>query len=49
MAPVCEHCGTTVIGHGAEVSGRFFCCGHCAREAAGTDQVRDRVETPAPA
>src|SRR5215475_14654180 len=26
MAPVCEHCGVTVVGHGVEVGGRFFCC-----------------------
>jgi hypothetical protein len=45
MAPVCEHGGCTVIGHGAEVNGRFFCCAHCAREAAGTDEVRERVES----
>jgi Rieske Fe-S protein len=45
MAPVCEHCGCRVIGHGAEVDGRFFCCAHCAREAAHTDAVRDRVDT----
>ena len=35
LAPVCEHCGCRVIGHGREVNGRFFCCGHCARAAAG--------------
>ena len=25
MAPICEHCGCKVIGHGTEVDGRFFC------------------------
>ena len=45
MAPVCEHCGCRVIGHGVEVDGSVFCCAHCAREAGGTTQVRDRVET----
>jgi hypothetical protein len=45
MAPICEHCGCTVVGHGTEVDGRFFCCAHCAREGAGTEQARDRVET----
>jgi Rieske Fe-S protein len=43
MAPVCEHCGCKVIGHGVEVNGRFFCCAHCARETAGTRDIRDRV------
>jgi hypothetical protein len=31
MAPVCEHCGCKVVGHGVEADGRFFCCAHCAR------------------
>jgi hypothetical protein len=35
LAPTCEHCGCKVIGHGAEVAGRFFCCAHCARESEG--------------
>ncbi len=33
MAPVCEHCGCKVIGHGVEADGRFFCCAHCARHS----------------
>lgn len=33
IAPVCEHCGCRVIGHGTEVSGRFYCCAHCAQES----------------
>jgi hypothetical protein len=24
MAPICEHCGVKVIGHGTEVDGRFL-------------------------
>ena len=47
MAPVCEHCGCKVIGHGTEVDDRFFCCAHCAREAAGTTGIRDRADTHA--
>jgi hypothetical protein len=43
MAPTCEHCSCTVIGHGVEVEGQFFCCAHCAREATGTREVADRV------
>jgi hypothetical protein len=42
MAPVCEHCGCKVVGHGIEANGRFFCCAHCAREV-GVRQVADRV------
>ena len=45
MAPVCEHCGCRILGHGVEASGRFFCCAHCARqsdvEVAG--ELRDAV------
>ena len=47
MAPVCEHCGCKVIGHGTEVDGHFYCCAHCAREATGTTEAQDRVETDA--
>ena len=43
LAPVCEHCDCSVVGHGIEVSGRIFCCAHCAREATGTNGARDRV------
>ena len=43
LAPVCEHCGCRVIGHGVESAGRYFCCAHCAR-LAGAEGARDRVE-----
>ncbi|MEU1686342.1 Prokaryotic metallothionein [Micromonospora sp. NPDC005707] len=45
MAPICEHCQTKIVGHGVEVSGRFFCCAHCARAVEGTQgaEVRDAV------
>lgn len=32
LAPICEHCGCKIIGHGVEAAGRFFCGAHCARE-----------------
>jgi hypothetical protein len=41
LAPVCEHCGCRVIGHGMESAGHFYCCAHCAR-SAGVQGVRDR-------
>lgn len=44
MAPVCEHCGCKVIGHGSEVTGKFYCCARCAREAENTDRPTDRVD-----
>jgi hypothetical protein len=31
LAPVCEHCGVEVVGHGVEADGVFFCCASCAR------------------
>ena len=44
LAPVCEHCGCRVVGHGVEVNGRFYCCAHCANVAEQTDAAVDRVE-----
>ncbi len=45
MAPICEHCQIKIVGHGVEVSGRFFCCAHCARAEEGDQgaQIRDAV------
>ena len=42
LAPGCEHCGCKIIGHGVEVEGSFFCCGHCAHEH-GAMAIRDRA------
>ena len=42
LAPVCEHCGCTIIGHGSEKDGRFFCCAHCAT-AEGVRGIDDRA------
>ena len=41
MAPVCEHCGVKVAGHGVVVEGSFYCCAHCARHEHGDAPVRD--------
>jgi hypothetical protein len=43
LAPICEHCGCRVIGHGVEVEGRFFCCANCARQAESAGRVADRA------
>jgi Rieske Fe-S protein len=48
MAPICEHCGCRVIGHGTEVDGRFFCSAHCARHSVDDDRVRDRSDSARP-
>ena len=42
LAPVCDHCGCRVIGHGVQSGGRIFCCAHCA-QAAGVPGLRDRA------
>ena len=42
LAPVCEHCGCRIIGHGAESGGAIFCCAHCASEK-GVTSVRDHA------
>lgn len=43
MAPICEHCGCRIIGHGMQAGGQFFCCAHCAEAAGATSLLRDRV------
>ena len=35
LAPLCTHCGTTIIGHGTQEGEKMFCCEHCARAEAG--------------
>jgi len=42
LAPVCEHCGCRIIGHGVEENGQFFCCAHCAHHE-GAETVTDRA------
>jgi hypothetical protein len=42
LAPVCDHCGCKIIGHGIEAGSSFFCCAHCA-EQSGVEGARDRV------
>jgi hypothetical protein len=43
MAPVCEHCGVKIVGHGVEAEGHFYCCASCAA-SVGVTALRDRVE-----
>jgi hypothetical protein len=43
LAPRCDHCGVTIIGHGLQAGAdRFFCCAHCAKQA-GVEELADRV------
>ena len=36
LAPVCDHCGVKIIGHGIEANGTFYCCASCARHKGVT-------------
>lgn len=42
LAPKCDHCGCTIIGHGLEEDGVMFSCAHCAGQA-GVTGLRDRA------
>jgi hypothetical protein len=42
LAPVCQHCGVKIIGHGMEASGTMYCCAHCAARK-GVETVKDRA------
>lgn len=42
LAPRCERCGCTVIGHGIEAGGVIYCCAHCS-EQSGARGARDRI------
>jgi hypothetical protein len=42
LAPICDHCGCKIIGHGIEANRTFYCCAHCARKA-GVTQVADHA------
>ncbi len=42
MAPECDHCGCSIIGHGVEKNGVFYCCAQCAMHE-GVAELRDRA------
>ena len=42
LAPVCEHCGCKIIGHGVEADKKFYCCAYCARQE-GVTGVKDHA------
>lgn len=39
LAPKCEACGLSVIGHGIEVNNAIFCSTHCARKKSKADYL----------
>jgi hypothetical protein len=42
LAPSCESCGVSIIGHGVEAAGSLYCCANCA-EREGVTTLQDRV------
>ncbi|HXS19144.1 MAG TPA: hypothetical protein VN764_18225 [Polyangiaceae bacterium] len=42
LAPTCAHCSCTILGHGVEAKGQFYCCAHCAK-VEGVKGAADRV------
>jgi hypothetical protein len=48
LAPKCANCGISIIGHGMEASGSFFCCAHCASKH-GIHNLEDRADHGIPA
>jgi hypothetical protein len=42
LAPSCAHCKCTIVGHGIEAGGAFYCCAHCAH-TVGVGEAVDRV------
>lgn len=43
LAPLCNHCGVRMLGHGVEVAEELFCSAHCARQKGYTHLV-DHVD-----
>ncbi len=43
LAPICDHCGCKVVGHGIEANGTFYCCAHCAH-SAGARAIEDNAD-----
>lgn len=33
LAPVCDHCGCRILGHGVRTDQHVYCCAHCARSS----------------
>ena len=43
LAPVCEHCGCKIVGHGVEAHGHLYCCASCARMVGEGAHLKDRA------
>ncbi len=42
LAPVCQHCGVKIIGHGIEANNTFYCCANCAHKH-GAVEIKDHA------
>jgi len=42
LAPLCQHCGCRIIGHGVEANGMIYCCANCAK-TVGETSLKDRA------
>lgn len=42
LAPRCDQCGCTIVGHGVETDGAIYCCASCASRS-GERGLRDRA------
>lgn len=42
LAPLCQHCGCRIIGHGVEANGNIYCCANCAK-TVGETSLKDRA------
>lgn len=45
LAPLCNSCGTKIIGHGLEDEMNTYCCAACAR-VMGETTLKDHTERP---
>jgi hypothetical protein len=43
LAPICDHCGVKVVGHGVAARDNMYCSAHCARQE-GVTEVSDNAE-----
>jgi hypothetical protein len=43
LAPLCEHCGCRIVGHGVQSRDRMYCCAHCAKQM-GVRSIVDNAE-----
>lgn len=45
LAPHCANCETTIIGHGTEFGGEYYCCNHCLSHGTSHKLLDSERET----